>query len=354
MQFYKFQNYDVDILLSRSQVNNDVKNFINQLNFRYHFLNFGEVNNYNLINKFKISKNFYNFLKIVPIYLKTKPDVIVISTGNPGSFLTLILLPVRFLYILHSYPINGSRFSFKTFFLNLCLNRKKRILTVSSFSRNNIVKYWHLNLKEKYVNYIYNTSSTTDENIIKNYKQVKEKTKLMVLTIGHVRWYKNPELWFYIAQKVLDYFKKRKIEFIWVGAGELLSEFREKAKKTNTNIFFLGYEKNTEKFLNMADIYLQPSLIESHGMSVVDAMQNRLPCVVSNVGGLAETVVNGDTGFVVDINRKEEFVKKIILLLEKEALRKKMGQSGYERYLRNFSYKIWQGEMADLFKEIFN
>ena len=35
----------------------------------------------------------------------------------------------------------------------------------------------------------------------------------------------------------------------------------------------------------------------SHGIAVVDAMLMALPCVVSNAGGLPESVVNGKTGY---------------------------------------------------------
>jgi len=175
----------------------------------------------------------------------------------------------------------------------------------------------------------------------------------VVLTIGHVRWYKNPELWFYIAKKVLGYLKNSTVNFVWIGDGEALDKYRKRVKKLKIhNINFLGYKNDVEAFLNTADIYLQPSLLESHGLSVLDAMRHKLPCVVSNIGGLPESVVDEGTGFVIDVDDENKFVEKILLLIRNKDLREKMGQLGYKRYIENFSNEVWQNKMEKLYNEM--
>ena len=350
IEFFKSQNFKVKIALKEDQLNKDILKTIKDFNFEYCILPTKKTDELNSnITRLSLTKNILVFFKVLPIYFKIKPDIIIVSTGVPGSLLGLVVLPVPFLYILHSYPVNGSKLSFKSFILNIYLGKYKRILTVSSFAKKNIVKYWYLSSKKRYVNFIHNTTEEKS-----NYNKINTyKNKLVVLTVGHVRWYKNPELWFSVAQKVLSNFKDDVIEFIWIGDGELLNDFKKRVKDLNMqNIFFLGFKKNIEKYLNTADIYIQPSILESHGLSVLDAMQHKIPCVVSNVGGLPESVVDELTGFVVDPDDENKFVEKVLLLIRDKDLREKMGQSGYKRYNEYFSNEVWQNKMKKLYNEM--
>ena len=104
----------------------------------------------------------------------------------------------------------------------------------------------------------------------------------------------------------------------------------------------------------MSDIYFQPSLIESHGLSVVEAMRYGLPCVVSNTGGLPESVVNGKTGHVVGANDIDGMVDQIVLLLRNPALRETMGRAGCERYETCFEEHKWNEQMSDIHIKIIN
>jgi len=350
IEFFKSQNFKVKIALKENQVNKDVLSFIKDFDYEYYILATKKIEKRNhIITNFSLIRNILIFSKLLPIYFKIKPDIIVVSTGNPGSFLGLVILPASFIYILHSYPVNGKKLSFKSFILNIYLGKYKRILTVSNFARKNIIKYWHLSSKENSIDFIHNTTEG-----ISNYNKVDIlKNKLVVLTIGHVRWYKNPELWFYIAKKVLGYLKNSTVNFVWIGDGEALDKYRKRVKKLKIhNINFLGYKNDVEAFLNTADIYLQPSLLESHGLSVLDAMRHKLPCVVSNIGGLPESVVDESTGFVIDVDDENKFVEKILLLIRNKDLREKMGQLGYKRYIENFSNEVWQNKMEKLYNEM--
>jgi len=302
VNLYKEKNYNVKIILRKDNFNNNIKEFIESLGFEYYI-----IKNPPFLSKLKNKsfnpvKSLIDLIEIFFIFLKEKPKLVVVSTGSPASFLSLILLPSKFIYILHSYPVNGSRYSFKSIFLNMLLGKSKRIVTVSDFARKNIIKYWNIEKKKEYVNLIYNS---TDKIIPEIYEHQKIE-KNLVLTIGHLRWYKNPELWFYTATKVLNSLYLKRIKFIWIGDGELFDTYNQKIKELKlNNIGCVGYKNNIEEYLKKTLIYFQPSLVESHGLSVLDAMRYGIPCVVSNIGGLPESVVNNETGFVIDVQNKD-------------------------------------------------
>jgi glycosyltransferase involved in cell wall biosynthesis len=86
-----------------------------------------------------------------------------------------------------------------------------------------------------------------------------------------------------------------------------------------------------------ADICVAPSLwAEPFGMVAVEAMASGRPVVASNVGGLADSVVNGETGFLVPPNDAEALAEKLRVLLDDADLRIEIGRRGRARVEDNF------------------
>lgn len=353
MNFYYSLKYEVVLVIQKEQLNNEVIDLANNYGYKFYF--FPRVNRFftKLRPKFLFS-SLFNFLNLVPIYLKIKPDMTVVSTGTPGNLLSLIFLPSKFLYVLHTYPMKSKRTFLIKLFLKLNLGERKKILTVSGFSKKEIVKVWGLLKKEEHVNVIYNTSSIKEksEAMFQN-NELKNNKKIKILTIGHLRWYKNPFLWIKVAEIVSKSIGEENVEFIWSGDGELIAECQEMAKsKKLGNIIFAGYQKDIEKFIDSCDIYFQPSVVESFGMCVLDAMSLGKPCLVSDAGGLPEIVEDNQTGFIVDLNDEKKMAEKLILLIKDKDLRLYMGTAGKDRYENFFSYKIWQKKMIRLFDSL--
>lgn len=80
-----------------------------------------------------------------------------------------------------------------------------------------------------------------------------------------------------------------------------------------------------------ADVVAVPSFYESFGLVAVEAMACATPVVASRVGGLASTVVDGKTGYLVPWRCPEPFAERIELLLRNEPLRLALGAAGSER-----------------------
>jgi D-inositol-3-phosphate glycosyltransferase len=80
-----------------------------------------------------------------------------------------------------------------------------------------------------------------------------------------------------------------------------------------------------------ADVVAVPSFYESFGLVAVESMACATPVVASRVGGLASTVVDGKTGYLVPWRCPEPFAERIELLLLNEPLRRALGAAGAER-----------------------
>ena len=110
-------------------------------------------------------------------------------------------------------------------------------------------------------------------------------------TIGHVVGYKNPEVWLESAKRILSY--RSDTKFVWLGEGTMLDAMRQQVTQQgyDDRVSFEGVQDNVGEYLATATIYFQPSVIENHAISIIDAMASGLPCVASCVGGTPESIV---------------------------------------------------------------
>jgi len=87
-------------------------------------------------------------------------------------------------------------------------------------------------------------------------------------------------------------------------------------------------------YYNAADVCVVPSHYESFGLVAIEAMASGVPVVASRVGGLAGTVKDGETGYLVPWLCPEPFAERIDLLLENDSLRRNLGEAAREAVSR--------------------
>ncbi|GAB6111183.1 hypothetical protein JCM14713_09410 [Desulfomicrobium salsuginis] len=99
-------------------------------------------------------------------------------------------------------------------------------------------------------------------------------------------------------------------------------------------------------------VYFQPSDLESHGIAVVEAMCNGLPCVVSCAGGLPESVQHGFNGFVLSPDDASGMADAICCLLEDSDMRNDFGNAGRILAQEKFSLEHWEKEILALINNV--
>ncbi|MBI4570553.1 MAG: glycosyltransferase [Chloroflexi bacterium] len=97
-------------------------------------------------------------------------------------------------------------------------------------------------------------------------------------------------------------------------------------------VMFLGAvdHERLPMFYSAADVCVVPSFYESFGLVALEAMACGTPVVASRVGGLAGTVRDGETGYLIPWRCPEPFAERIELLLGNEELRSAFGRSARE------------------------
>lgn len=126
---------------------------------------------------------------------------------------------------------------------------------------------------------------------------------------------------------LLKDYEKKDVMLYLIGNGserdKLISLTR--SLSVEEKVFFLGSKPHNEipLWLNIADIFVLPSISEGFPTVLVEAMMCGLPVIASNVGGISEIVVHNKTGFIVEPKNSQQIKEYMKLLLEDKIIRKK-------------------------------
>jgi len=97
---------------------------------------------------------------------------------------------------------------------------------------------------------------------------------------------------------------------------------------------------------------LCPSFPEPFGLVVAESMALAKPVVGTKMGGIAEQIENGVTGFLVEPNNPGQLAAALELLLSDSELRRKMGENGRKRFLEMFEFEPFYRKMLALYRNL--
>ena len=102
----------------------------------------------------------------------------------------------------------------------------------------------------------------------------------------------------------------------------------------------------------LADVYVQPSVLEAYGLPVVEAMASELPVIVSDGGALPELVDDGTTGYVVPAGDARALADALVMVLSDRELAARLGRAGRERAARTMSWDTVAERLLALYDDL--
>lgn len=169
-------------------------------------------------------------------------------------------------------------------------------------------------------------------------KELKLKdTDKIVMHIGNFSPEKNHEFLLDIFSDVKK--ENPEVKLICVGDGVTFKAIKDQIKKKNLQdtVFLLGFRKDIPELLTQADCFALVSKIEGVPGVILEAASQRVPSVATNVGGVPEVLVNGETGFIIDDFNKNIFKERLIFLVTNSDLNKKMGENAFKLVQKEFN-----------------
>ena len=159
----------------------------------------------------------------------------------------------------------------------------------------------------------------------------------------------------YVLLDACRVLKERGLAFIcdFVGGEtkEISAEvFREAvaARGLESHVTYHGpkYGEEKHRFFVNADVFVQPTFDDCFPLTLVEAMQYRLPIASTDVGAIPDMVEHGVNGFVCKQQDVDSLVNALEQLITNPALRQQMGEAGYQRYCEEFTLEAFEKRFA--------
>ena len=170
----------------------------------------------------------------------------------------------------------------------------------------------------------------------------------LLLTVGNVTERKGQDVVIRALPLILE--KAPETHYLIAGLPTKEKEFFKLAQQLGVakNVHFLGRvdNKSLVNLLNSSNIFVMTSRhtsdgdFEGYGIAVVEAALCGKPAVVSADSGLAEAIVNGETGYGVPEGDEAATSSAILSLIEDKTLMRNMGEAARLRALREQTWEL--------------
>ncbi len=228
------------------------------------------------------------------------------------------------------------------------------VVTISTYSLEKIQKYY--GIEQSKVRIVPNGVDIEKFKPMDN-KTVRQQFGLgnepCVLFVGSLIPRKGLPFLVEAAKKVVKVQSDTK--FLIVGEGPLKNQLNDSVKSANIsgNFRFIGNLKDDmlPKVYNCADVFVLPSIQEGQGIVLLEAQASAKPVVAFDIGGVNETVLNKETGLLVNQGNTDELADALLKLLTDKALREKMGSNGQLFVSKNFTWEICSQKMLKVYLE---
>lgn len=151
---------------------------------------------------------------------------------------------------------------------------------------------------------------------------------------------------------------QKSLRLLLVGDGSLMNSLKDLVKHLNidSNVKFIGKVPNSKTpiFYNMMDIVVFPSIKESFGVAVVEALAAERVVVASKVGGISEIITNGINGILVHPQNIKELIDAIDKLISDKSLSQRLSKTGRERVLNSFDWNKNVDQQIEFYYKLIN
>ncbi|NVN91798.1 MAG: glycosyltransferase family 4 protein [Desulfuromonadales bacterium] len=148
--------------------------------------------------------------------------------------------------------------------------------------------------------------------------------------------------------------KGEKLKFFIVGEGELMDKLKQQVCNNDLQqtVYLLGFRSDVKTLLQVADIFILPSLDEGMPIALLEAVASRTPVLATPVGNIPKLIQNNHSGVLVKRDDVMELVCGIQHMAASSELREKCAEQAWEAirdvYSSKAMYKSYHAIYNDL------
>ena len=314
------------------------------------------------------------YFKIKKIIQEFKPDIVHTHASKSGAIGRLAAKSCNVPLIVHTF--HGHVFhSYFNAFMSKIIVRFERffakktdaIIAISDSQRQELIEVYKIAPAEKVFTIPlgfnldkYSVDQETKGIIFRN-KYGFEKSELIVGIVGRLVPIKNHDMFLEVAAIVKEK-TNQQVRFAIIGDGESRPGIEKKAAelgltysyyitspKVKTDIVVTSWETEIDQALAGLDIVVLTSNNEGTPVSLIEAQSAYIPVVSTNVGGVEDIVIHGETGFITEVGDVQLFADYVLKLIEDSELRSRMGRHGYDNVIKRYSKQRLINDMRKLY-----
>jgi len=189
-----------------------------------------------------------------------------------------------------------------------------------------------------------------EENKIKSQLDIN-KDDIIIGSVG--RFYNEVKRFTDILEGI-KHLNNPKVKLLLLGQGKDQGLIMEQAKVLDleNQLILAGFQSDTAPYFQIMDIFCIASAHEGFGLVAAEAMLHRIPVIATQVGGLADVVIDQETGFLIPPFSPISIAEKVQTLIDNPLLRKQMGDAGYQRANENYTAERYCQEIDKLYTSL--
>ena len=105
------------------------------------------------------------------------------------------------------------------------------------------------------------------------------------------------------------------------------------------------------KYYNIADLFILPTLADNFPLTILEAMACKTPIISTNVGGIPEMIIPGETGLLCPPRDAVALAEKIDYALSNPDHCSEMAEKAYQRFNEMFTFDRMIDQYEDVYEE---
>ncbi|NJK55143.1 MAG: glycosyltransferase family 1 protein [Pleurocapsa sp. SU_5_0] len=142
------------------------------------------------------------------------------------------------------------------------------------------------------------------------------------------------------------------IAIIIAGDGSLKTEIKRTLKQLTPEVYLLGRISPTSisELLVNGDIFITNSEKETKGLTVIEAAAAGIPAIAPRAGGVTDTIIDGETGWLYEPQNQADFLDKLTRLIADTQLRQSMGMKAQE-LAQQYSWQQTVNNLVEIWQQ---
>ena len=139
------------------------------------------------------------------------------------------------------------------------------------------------------------------------------------------------------------------------GHGENASDIGDTTReliRSHEKIYHFDWSSDLRIAYKAASIFSLPTWREGFPNTILEASAMQLPVVTTTAVGAVDSVIDGETGFLVPVNDAKQLAEKLQTLMSNSELRQTMGTNGRNRVLRDFQPQTIQSGLIRIYDNL--